>query len=421
MSPATGPTAGGTLVSIRGLDLAGVTSVHFGAAAATAVSYDPGLGVVEATSPPSPVRGGAYVTVTTGNGTSGDEAASVFDYSGPSVSSVTPPGGPPVGQTLVDISGGGFTSASAVRFGAQPARAFRVLSDSLIAATSPPGVDGTVVDVTVTTPLGTSPHFSQDKFTYTLRPVVGRIAPGSGSVRGGTLVTISGSNFGSATAVQFGDIAAGFSVSSPDAIEARAPHSTAGAAVVSVTVVNAFGSSARSTSAEYRYVVPSPGYWLAAADGGVFSFGAARFSGSMGGRHLNAPVVGIAATADDAGYWLVASDGGVFSFGDARFSGSMGGKHLNAPVVGIAATADDHGYWLVASDGGVFSFGDARFSGSMGGTHLNAPVVGISSTPSYTGYWLVASDGGIFAFATRFSGSAADLRLVARIVGITST
>jgi len=53
---------------------------------------------------------------------------------------------------------------------------------------------------------------------------------------------------------------------------------------------------------------------------------------------LNKPVVGMAATADDAGYWLVATDGGIFSFGDAYFLGSTGNIVLNKPVVGIAAT-----------------------------------------------------------------------------------
>ena len=48
-----------------------------------------------------------------------------------------------------------------------------------------------------------------------------------------------------------------------------------------------------------------PGYRLAAADGGVFSF-CEPFLGSMGGQHLNAPIVGMAATHDDNGYWLVA-------------------------------------------------------------------------------------------------------------------
>jgi hypothetical protein len=82
------------------------------------------------------------------------------------------------------------------------------------------------------------------------------------------------------------------------------------------------------------------------------------------------------------GYWLVASDGGIFSFGDAAFYGSMGGAHLNQPIVGMASTADGGGYWLVASDGGIFSFGDAAFHGSMGGAHLNQPIVGMASTPT---------------------------------------
>jgi hypothetical protein len=36
------------------------------------------------------------------------------------------------------------------------------------------------------------------------------------------------------------------------------------------------------------------------------------------------------------GYWLVATDGGIFSY-DAPFLGSMGGSHLNQPVVGMAS------------------------------------------------------------------------------------
>ena len=76
--------------------------------------------------------------------------------------------------------------------------------------------------------------------------------------------------------------------------------------------------------------------------------------------HLNQPVVGIAATPSGRGYWLVASDGGIFTFGDARFHGSTGAIHLNSPIVGMASTPSGHGYWLVASDGGIFTFGDAR-------------------------------------------------------------
>lgn len=91
------------------------------------------------------------------------------------------------------------------------------------------------------------------------------------------------------------------------------------------------------------------GYWVASSDGGVFSFGDASFFGAAAGLHLAAPIVGIQSVPPTPscqtpppgpgpqGYWLTGGDGGVFSFGDARFYGSAAGVALNAPVVGIAS------------------------------------------------------------------------------------
>lgn len=159
------------------------------------------------------------------------------------------------------------------------------------------------------------------------------------------------------------------------------------------------------------------GIWMAGSDGGIYNYGGARFYGSMGGKPLNQPVVGIAGTPTGNGYWLVARDGGIFAFGDARFYGSMGGVQLNKPMVGMAATPTGNGYWLVAADGGIFAFGDAVFHGSMGGKPLNQPVVGMDRTPSGQGYWMLAKDGGIFSFGdARFYGSSA--RTGGNFVGI---
>jgi hypothetical protein len=164
------------------------------------------------------------------------------------------------------------------------------------------------------------------------------------------------------------------------------------------------------------------GYWLAGADGGVFSFGDAPFWGSLGALRISGPIVGIAPTPDDGGYWLAGVDGGVFSFGDAAFYGSMGATTLNQPIVGIASTPDGHGYWLVAADGGIFTFGDAGFYGSTGAMHLNAPVVGMAPTPDGHGYWLVAADGGIFTFGdAQFRGSLGNTSIPASIVGMSTT
>ncbi len=172
-------------------------------------------------------------------------------------------------------------------------------------------------------------------------------------------------------------------------------------------------------------MAPTPdanGYWLVAADGGVFTFGDAGSFGSMGGTKLGAPVVGMAATPDGKGYWLVGSDGGVFAFGDAGFFGSMGAVRLDAPIVGIEATPSGKGYWLVASDGGIFAFGDAGFAGSTGNIHLNQPVVGMAATHDGGGYWLVAADGGVFSFGdAHFAGSMGAVPLSAPVIGMAAT
>ncbi len=138
------------------------------------------------------------------------------------------------------------------------------------------------------------------------------------------------------------------------------------------------------------------GYWLATSSGGVFSFGDAKFFGSMARTLLNKPIVGIAATPDGRGYWLVGADGGVFAFGDATFHGTA--RHLRSPVVAIEGSPTGRGYWLVARDGGVFAFGEAHFFGSAHSMHLLGGVVGMAATPSGDGYWLTTAHGKVVPF-----------------------
>ena len=141
--------------------------------------------------------------------------------------------------------------------------------------------------------------------------------------------------------------------------------------------------------------------------------------GDMGGTPLNQPMVGMSPTSDGQGYWLVAADGGIFTFGDARFFGSTGSLRLNRPIVGMSVTGSGHGYWLVATDGGVFAFGDAPFLGSLGNIHLNEPIEAMTATPNGRGYWLVASDGGVFCFGdAQFDGSLGDQTLPSPIAGM---
>jgi plastocyanin len=193
-----------------------------------------------------------------------------------------------------------------------------------------------------------------------------------------------------------------------------------------------FGSKAGSALPSPVVATPATldnqGYWLVTADGHTYNYGAAANLGNVPIK-LASPIVAATTTGDNGGLWLVAKDGGVFALGDAQFMGSMGGKHLNAPIVGIDSGEATNGYDLVASDGGVFSFGTdssgnggPRFFGSMGGKHLNAPIVSIADDLTSGGYWLVAADGGVFALGNApFYGSLGATKLAAPITAFALT
>ncbi|HEY6471251.1 MAG TPA: hypothetical protein VIY26_00070 [Acidimicrobiales bacterium] len=144
------------------------------------------------------------------------------------------------------------------------------------------------------------------------------------------------------------------------------------------------------------------GYWLVAQNGKIYNFGAAPALPAVSvpsGAHI----VGMASTQDGGGGWLTDNLGDVYAEGDALYVGGLGGVHLNAPIVGIAAAASGQGYVLAASDGGAFNYGTQHFFGSVPGSlaagqKLNAPIVGIAVTHSGNGYWFVGSDGGVFNY-----------------------
>jgi lipoprotein-anchoring transpeptidase ErfK/SrfK len=128
-----------------------------------------------------------------------------------------------------------------------------------------------------------------------------------------------------------------------------------------------------------------------ASDGGVFTFGSAKFHGSTGNKRLNAPIIGMTATPNGGGYLLVASDGGVFTFGNAKFRGSTGAKKLGSPVIGIAGTSSGNGYWLATRDGRVYAFGNAEFKGGAYKTLAGHRQINqITSVPGNAGYRLLA-------------------------------
>ena len=169
----------------------------------------------------------------------------------PTVTQVAPTAGPTAGGTTVTITGTNLTGATAVKFGTTSATITADTATS-ITATAPAGSAGTV-DVTVTTPGGTSATGAGDHYTYVARPTVTGLNPSTGPATGGTTVTVTGTNLTSATAVKFGaNNATNFTVSSATSITATAPPGATG--TVDVTVTTTGGTSATVATDKYTYV-----------------------------------------------------------------------------------------------------------------------------------------------------------------------
>lgn len=160
-----GSTSGGNTVIITGTNFINVTGVSFGSTAAlsfTVVSPT----IISAVAPSG--TGTVDVTVTTIAGRSSTSIDDLYAFQtfvpAPQIIYVIPNNGPRNGGHSVRITGVNFTNVSSVKFGANDALSFVVVSPTLIRAITPPG-SGTV-DVTVTTATGTSEITINDHYTY---------------------------------------------------------------------------------------------------------------------------------------------------------------------------------------------------------------------------------------------------------------
>jgi len=290
----------------------------------------------------------------------------------PVISAVTPATGSTAGGNAVTISGQYVFAAASVYFGVAKASAFYLNPSGSLTVATPAGV-GTV-DILLTSSTTSSSSVPADKFTYSSsapRPTHGYWLVGSD---GGIF------SFGSA----------GF-------------YGSTGNLVLQRPVVGITPTADRK------------GYWLVATDGGVFAFGDAGFYGSIPGlgiapagtgapRSLNAPIVGMVPSVDDRGYFMVAADGGVFAFGDAAFEGSCPGiGGCAGTAVSVMPDATGGGYWLVTDTGYVYTFGNAANQGQPVDYNDGQPlpagaITSAVRTPDGAGYWILVEDGYVLPF-----------------------
>ena len=140
------------------------------------------------------------------------------------------------------------------------------------------------------------------------------------------------------------------------------------------------------------------GLWAVDRNGRVWTAGTAVSYGDVT-NDSNTPT-GIVGTPSGDGYYIVLEDGGVYSFGDAKFFGSTGGEKPGGHnVTGIAPSYNLHGevngYWLVAEDGAVYTYGDAPFLGNGGPRTGGRVTTSITTRGDGRSYAWVHADGQI--------------------------
>lgn len=250
--PSSGPTAGGTAVTITGTNLGSTSVVTFGGTAATSFTVSSATQVTATT--PAHAAGAVDVVVTTSGGSATSTGGFTFVAPMPTIASVAPSSGSILGGTTVTITGTNLTGASAATFGGTPATSVTVISAAQVRVTTPAHAAG-AVDVAVTTPGGTATKTAG--FTFVVpKPTIAAIAPASGSTLGGTTVTITGTNLTGAEAVTFGGTAAtSFTVDSATQVTATTPARAAGAVNVAVTTPG--GTATRTSGFTYVSVVPA--------------------------------------------------------------------------------------------------------------------------------------------------------------------
>jgi hypothetical protein len=254
LSPSSGLNTGGTSVIIAGTNFSSATGVQFGGVNAASFVVN-SAAQITAVSPAG--NGTVDVQVFGPGGDSLPNNSDLYTFVSPvTVTALSPSQGVAVGGNSVNLTGTDFAAGAVVMFGNNEATNVVVNSASSITATAPSG-SGSVY-VTVTTSQGTSASNSSNLYAYEVPPAVTGVSPNTGSIPGGTSVTLSGSGFVSGMAVHFGaNAASGVSVGSSTSATATSPagSSNSGGAV-DVTVTTANGTSTINGGDQFTYTSP---------------------------------------------------------------------------------------------------------------------------------------------------------------------
>ncbi len=281
ISPSSGAIAGGTSVTITGTGFTGATAVDFGSTPATITATTSDTSIT-ATSPATSTAGVDDVTVTTPEGTSAKSSADRFTYMAP-VTTDAATGVGAADATLNGMTGPAAatghsfwvsTSTFSTMSSTLPTNVYSTPDLGAIAAnsafsaslSSAAGLPAVAASTTyyyaawadvggVWTP-GAVMSFTTSAVSTPSAPAVTSISPSSGAIAGGTSVTITGTGFTGATAVDFGSTPATITATTSDTSITATSPATSTAGVDDVTVTTPEGTSAKSSADRFTYMAP---------------------------------------------------------------------------------------------------------------------------------------------------------------------
>ena len=211
ISPNSGSTSGGTLVSITGTGFLAGATVSLGGTTAMGVTVVSSTSITATTTAHG--AGAVDVVVTNSDSQSGTLPQG-FTYTAvsnpaPTVTAISPNSGPVSGGTAVTITGTGFAAGQTVILGGTPATGVTVVSSTSITAITPAHAAG-AVNVVVSNAEQHSGTLTNG-YTYVSSPTnpaptVTSIIPTSGTTDGGTGVTVMGTGFLPGATLNWGDL-----------------------------------------------------------------------------------------------------------------------------------------------------------------------------------------------------------------------
>jgi uncharacterized protein (TIGR03382 family) len=267
ISPISGSTAGGTVVTLTGTGFVTNSAVTFGTLASPMVTHVSNTELTAVT-PASPV-GVVTVTVRNPDNQSASLPGGFRFVAPPTISAATPSTGDVAGGTVVTITGTGFNASTTASFGGTASAQVSLVSATELEAVTPAHAPG-VVDIEISTD-GAAATLTGG-FTYTRgAPALTAVAPVSGPITGGTLLTLSGTGFAEGASVTVGGSPA-TDVVVVSGVLARAVVPAHAAGIVDVVFTNDDNQSS-TLAGGFTYVAPPSNNAGTVTDGGTGSLG----------------------------------------------------------------------------------------------------------------------------------------------------